>query len=90
MSYALTDEKRVGGSNRFSLLTEAVKAAGRVFLELLRARRGRRELTRLATFDDAMLADIGITRSDVEWALLQPWNVDPSIALAMRSGRQIH
>jgi uncharacterized protein YjiS (DUF1127 family) len=39
----------------------------------------RRELRRLAAFDDRMLRDIGVSRSDVERALANPFRheVDP-------------
>lgn len=38
----------------------------------------RREVKRLLTFDDRALADIGLTRGDVEHALSQPFTVDCS------------
>lgn len=60
-------------------LWQTFEFAGR----LLEARRGRREVLRLARNNDALLADIGIARSDVELALKQPWHADPSRALAM-------
>ncbi len=88
MSYAQTDANRIGGSAGQSRLGESLVAAGRVVSQFLDARRGRREITRLASFDDAMLADIGIARSDVEWALLQPWHSDPSLALEERINRR--
>ena len=65
-------------------LRQLYEYAGR----LLDARHARRELARLAGSEDAMLADIGIERADVEWALMQPWNADPSLALAMRVKRR--
>lgn len=88
MTYAPTDAKRVGSSNRHSPFIEALSTAFRVYSDFLEARRGRRELVRLASYTDAMLSDIGIVRSDVEWALMQPWNADPSLALAMRINRR--
>lgn len=54
---------------------------------LLRLRalwRARREMARLARLDDRMLRDIGVERADVDWALLQPWSVDPTLVLAER------
>ena len=84
MTYAPTQTNRIGGSNRQSPIAMALNAPSRIFGELLEARRGRRELARLANYDDAMLADIGVTRSDIEWALKQPWNADPSLALDAR------
>ncbi len=88
MTYTTTGAKRVGRSNRYSPVIESLNLAGRIVSDFLEARRGRRELSRLATYDDAMLQDIGIARSDVEWALMQPWNADPSLALAMRINRR--
>lgn len=88
MTYAPTGTKRIGGSTERSPFSEALIAAGRVFSEFLEARRGRREVARLASFEDTMLADIGIARADVEWALMQPWYADPSLALARRFNRR--
>ena len=88
MSYAPTDAKRVGESNRLSPFIESLYTAVRIIGVFLKARRGRREIARLSRYNDVMLKDIGITRSDVEWALMQPWNVDPSLALAMRVNRR--
>ena len=51
------------------------------------ARRGRKAVARLAAFDDRMLADIGLHRSDVDAALAAPWNTDPTAVLATRRGR---
>jgi len=65
-------------------LRQLLEYAGR----LIKARRGRREIAMLARSEDAMLADVGLVRSDVEWALMQPWNTDPSLALAMRVKRR--
>ena len=88
MTYAPADAKRVGGTSRHSPLSEALNTAGQLLRDFLEVRRGRREIARLARSDDAMLADIGITRGDVEWALMQPWNADSSLALAMRVDRR--
>jgi uncharacterized protein YjiS (DUF1127 family) len=88
MTYAPTDANRVGGTSRHSLLSEAFFTAGQLLSDFLEARRGRREIAQLVRSDDAMLADIGIARADVEWALMQPWNADPSLALAKRVDRR--
>jgi uncharacterized protein YjiS (DUF1127 family) len=88
MTYAPTDVKRVGNSGQPSPFLETLNGISSYFGELLEARRGRRELVRLASFDDDMLADIGVVRSDIEWALMQPWNGDPSLELAMRVNRR--
>lgn len=88
MTYARIDAKRVGGSTGRSRLSESLNAAVRLLSDFLEARHGRREVARLARYDDIMLADIGIARADVEWALMQPWDADPSLALAMRVNRR--
>jgi uncharacterized protein YjiS (DUF1127 family) len=47
--------------------------AGGAVLRLWRAWRRRRDLRRLAEFDDRMLRDIGISRGEVERALASPF-----------------
>jgi uncharacterized protein YjiS (DUF1127 family) len=47
----------------------------------------RRHLKTLSEFDDHMLADIGITREDVRWALDLPFAYDPGIELQRRALR---
>lgn len=44
----------------------------------------RREVARIADYDDRMLADIGLTREDVARALERPWSEDPTRTLAER------
>jgi uncharacterized protein YjiS (DUF1127 family) len=88
MTYAPTQANRIGGSSRQSPFVAVLNAASRIVVELREARHGRRELTRLANYGDAMLGDIGITRSDIEWALKQPWYADPSLALDARVNRR--
>jgi uncharacterized protein YjiS (DUF1127 family) len=44
----------------------------------------RRAIHRLSQLEDRNLHDIGITRSDVEWALSLPGHIDPSYALQER------
>jgi uncharacterized protein YjiS (DUF1127 family) len=44
----------------------------------------RRELTRVADRDDRMLADIGLSRSDLCDARSEPFWVDPTIVLQQR------
>jgi len=46
--------------------------------------RPRREVRQLCAWDDAMLKDIGLTRSDVVGALSEPLSRDPSAVLAAR------
>ncbi len=46
--------------------------------------RNRQSMRELLTFDERQLKDIGLTRVDVEWAMMQSWSVDPSIELNNR------
>ena len=48
----------------------------------LARRRNRSELKELLRYDDRLLADIGLTRGDVEWALYQTHDSDGTEALA--------
>lgn len=68
-------------------LTGALLAyAGRLW----RVMQHRREVNRLLNVDDRMLADIGLTRSEVEGALETPLHVDPSMQLVRaRQARRI-
>ncbi len=47
----------------------------------VRSWRNRRSVARLSEFDDHLLADLGLTRGDVEAALSQPFSHDPSVEL---------
>jgi uncharacterized protein YjiS (DUF1127 family) len=53
--------------------------------QLARARRHRREATRLAGLDRNMLADIGLTRADLNDALSEPFWEDPTALLRERA-----
>jgi uncharacterized protein YjiS (DUF1127 family) len=53
--------------------------------EFGRARRNRREATKLAALDRRMLADIGITRADVRDAFSEPFWEDPTALLRERA-----
>jgi uncharacterized protein YjiS (DUF1127 family) len=50
--------------------------------------RHRRDLETLAGLDDRMLADIGLTRSDLRFALSEPFWRDPSAVLVSRAGER--
>jgi uncharacterized protein YjiS (DUF1127 family) len=50
--------------------------------------RGRRELSRLADRDDRMLADIGLTRSDLHDAHSEPLWRNPTSILSRRANRR--
>ena len=66
--------------------------AGRTIAMLVRAVRqivgSRKELARLADLDDRMLADIGLTRSDLHVARFAPLWQDPTGILNRRAKRR--
>ncbi len=47
----------------------------------------RRQLKTLSEFDDHLLADIGVTKDDVRWALDLPFAYDPGVELQRRALR---
>ena len=51
----------------------------------LRQRRRRREVAGLLDYDDALLADMGVTRDDVRTALLTPGDASRNLHLAARA-----
>ena len=57
---------------------------------LLRNWKARRRVVNLGTFDDHMLRDIGVSRSEIEWAAGLPLTVNAAIALEERSFRRRH
>ena len=54
---------------------------GAVVIEAAKRWRHRREVRQLAEFDDQMLKDIGLTRSEVEGALAEPFYRDRAVVL---------
>jgi len=48
----------------------------------------RRAIFKLARLEDRYLHDIGVSRADVDWALAQPWHVDPSFLLNERISKR--
>ncbi|WP_119389969.1 DUF1127 domain-containing protein [Taklimakanibacter lacteus] len=62
-----------------------------LFSRLFHNWKARREVNQLASFDDFMLADIGVSRADVDWAANLPLTTDPTEALENRvTVRQRH
>ena len=59
----------------------------RSLFDLAKALRHRREIKHLAEFDERMLADIGLTRSDVTSALDEPLTRNPSWVLVRSAER---
>jgi len=53
----------------------------RSLISLVKAFQARREVKNLAEFDERMLKDIGLTRSDVMGALAEPMHRNPSWVL---------
>lgn len=88
MTYAPYEMKRTRRSAGASFVRSVWTAIFGSVSQLLAARRSRREIARLAYSDDAQLKDIGLTRSDVDWALMRHWSEDPSDALADRMNRR--
>lgn len=60
----------------------------RALVSLTKAFQDRREVKHLAEFDDRMLKDIGLTRSDVYSALSEPLVRNPSWVLVRRAERE--
>jgi uncharacterized protein YjiS (DUF1127 family) len=56
--------------------------------DLARARRHRREAAALAGLDRRMLADIGLSRSDLDDAFSTPFWEDPTVLLRARAGER--
>jgi uncharacterized protein YjiS (DUF1127 family) len=61
-----------------------------LFSRLLHNWKARRAISQLAGFDDFMLADIGLSRADVEWAAHLPLTTDATSALEDRALHQRH
>ncbi len=69
----------------FAAMGAAVVRAGRACVD---AWRHRHDVSVLATFDDRLLADIGLTRGDLNDALSEPLWRDPTSVLARRYGER--
>ena len=69
----------------FAAIGASVVRAGRAIAD---AWQHRRDVTVLATFDDRLLADIGLTRGDLNDAMAEPLWRDPTSVLARRYGER--
>jgi uncharacterized protein YjiS (DUF1127 family) len=69
------------------LIMAALEQFARSLVALTKALRHRREIKNLAEFDDRMLKDIGLTRSDVSSALSEPLTRNPSWVLVRSAER---
>ena len=62
----------------FSSSGTGLASCGSLLRRTMRHWNDRRALTALSELDDYLLADIGLTRSDLDWALHQPSSALPS------------
>jgi len=81
------DRRTNTGAGMSAVIATAV-AWTRAAWRLVVAVRRRRQLSRLADHDDRMLADIGLTRSDVHDACSEPLWRDPTSMLSRRVSRR--
>lgn len=65
----------------------ALRQFARALVNLMKALRDRREVMHLAEFDERMLKDIGLSRSDVDSALAEPLFHNPSWVLVRSAER---
>jgi uncharacterized protein YjiS (DUF1127 family) len=72
----------------FAPIGRAVAALPMGLWRLVVAINHRRELAHLADFDDQMLADIGLTRTDLRDAYAEPLWRDPTSMLARRAAER--
>ncbi|MDQ0325710.1 uncharacterized protein YjiS (DUF1127 family) [Rhodopseudomonas julia] len=81
---------RTAGSGDFAARAGAfLQPVASSLLRIVRAIKGRRAAYRLATLDDQMLQDIGLTRFEVESALAMPLTSDPNAELVRRRADRI-
>lgn len=84
MSYASSELGTAGGSRNSSsfanVFSNFLEVAGRA----LKLWTNRREVQHLARLEDHNLADIGLSRADIDWAMAQPWPLDATEGLAKR------
>jgi uncharacterized protein YjiS (DUF1127 family) len=72
------------GAKAFTRIAELAGAGALRVVDFVRAYLNRRDLQTLAGFDDRMLADIGLTKSDVRDAVAEPLWRDPTVVLVGR------
>lgn len=70
-----------GGAKKPSHPVQILTKLGMHFSALFMLWYNRRAMFKLSRLEDRILADIGLTRADIEWALSLPWHVDPTEAL---------
>ncbi|NRG19897.1 DUF1127 domain-containing protein [Rhizobiales bacterium] len=73
------------------LAADGAAALARFAAHMWNAHRNRRQIAKLLEMDDYMLADIGVSRGDIQSALMGDVFEDPSSRLAaMRGGRRFN
>jgi uncharacterized protein YjiS (DUF1127 family) len=85
MTALTTPAAPTASSQAFAAMATAVVRVGRWAAG---AWRHRNDAVALASFDDRMLADIGLTRADLNDALAEPLWRDPTSVLARRQGER--
>jgi uncharacterized protein YjiS (DUF1127 family) len=73
----------ISGTSRFATRPNVVVRLVQVAFKLVKAFRNRREFHRLGELSDAELADIGLTRADLQIAYGRPLDTDPTAALSL-------
>lgn len=78
-------------SSVLMLAADGAATLARFAAHVWNAHRNRRQINKLLEMDDHMLADIGVSRSDIQSALMGDVFEDPSSRLAaMRGGRRFN
>ena len=85
---ATTELTHVPSATFGEKLTSLVEASAARVAAVWNAVKNRRSIGRLLEFDEHMLRDIGLTRSDVHSALASPFPEDPSNRLGSLSGER--
>jgi uncharacterized protein YjiS (DUF1127 family) len=71
-------QRETEGSGALSALLRSIGLA-------IRSLNSRRKLAKLSELDDHLLADIGVSREDLRWALDLPFAYDPALELQQRA-----
>lgn len=84
MSYASSELSTAGGSRNSSSFANVFSNLLGVASRAFKLWTNRREVHHLALLGDHNLADIGLSRADIDWAMAQPWHLDATEGLAKR------